>query len=165
MARVSSFPPLPIPSQVPSVLWLQLEVELELTLQLELGSVGNVKIALKGLVKCSTWAWLSGGATSPCICLISQVLALALALPVPISRFPIPLPLRVQHICLTIMSGNYRIGRNLHYTLRKCCNAIGGCGKRRWGKSAGYFDTACVNTVQSFINSNNNNKQQQQQQT
>lgn len=56
------------------------------------------------------WAW---SRACRAFVLSAGLLALALALPTP------------RHICPTIMSGNYRIGRNLHYTLRKCCNVTG----------------------------------------
>lgn len=60
------------------------------------------------------------------------------------------------HICLTIMSGNYRIGRKFALPIAK--NAVmqwakGGGAQRAVG---GGLWVVRVNIVQSFINSNNN---------
>lgn len=47
-----------------------------------------------------------------CICLISRTPGIGIGIAGATGRHS------PRYICLTIMSGNYRIGRNLHYTLR-----------------------------------------------
>lgn len=91
-----------------------------------------------------------GVAGGCCICLISRVRSI----------FPASQPTgnwqMAMAICLTIMSGNYRIGRKFALPIAK--NAVmlwakGGGAQRAVG---GGLWVVRVNIVQSFINSNNN---------